>query len=139
MHILGSSYGISFQMYPKTTFLVSQMYTNIHSHQHNITQLTWNHLAHTCNIQTFSFGLVEACFVYHPIGDFIRKQFSRISHYILLFILPQWSSKIVGIIWELFSISTVQLHKNSIFVIGLYKYSTEIQLVYYCSTFVRFL
>ena len=53
MHLIGSSHGIYFKVYPQTTFLVTQMYTNIHSHQHKITQLTCIHLVHTYNIWTF--------------------------------------------------------------------------------------
>ena len=53
MNILGSSNGIYLQVYPQTTFMVTQIYTNIHSHQRNITQLTWNHMVHTFNIQAF--------------------------------------------------------------------------------------
>ena len=37
----------------KTNSLVPHIYTNIHSHQYNITQLTWIHLVHTCNLWIF--------------------------------------------------------------------------------------
>ena len=53
MHILGILHGISLQVYPQTTFLVHQMYINIHSYQHKITQLTWIYLVHTFIIYTF--------------------------------------------------------------------------------------
>ena len=53
MHILGILHGIYFQVYPQTTFLITHMYTNINFHQHNITQLTWNNIVYTCNIQKF--------------------------------------------------------------------------------------
>ena len=53
MHILGSLHGIYFQVYPKTTLLVPQMYTNTKSHKHKTTQLTWIRLVHNCNIWTF--------------------------------------------------------------------------------------
>ena len=53
MHILGSSHEISLQVYQKITFLVTNMYTNIHSYQHKITQPTRIHLVHNCNIWTF--------------------------------------------------------------------------------------
>ena len=52
-HILGSLHGIFFQMYPQTTFLVPQMYTNIQSQQLKIIQLAWNHLVHTFIIHKF--------------------------------------------------------------------------------------
>ena len=50
MNILGSSHEIYLQVYPQTTFLVTGRYDNIHSNHNNITQLTWNHMLHTCNI-----------------------------------------------------------------------------------------
>ena len=53
MHILVISHGIYLQVYPQTNLLVHHMYTNIHSHQHNITQLILIHLVHTCNIWKF--------------------------------------------------------------------------------------
>ena len=37
----------------KNTSLVHNMYTNIHSHQHKITQLSWINPVHTCNIYIF--------------------------------------------------------------------------------------
>ena len=51
MHILGSSHIISLQVYPQTILIVTHMYTNIHSHQNKTTQITWNHLLNTYNIQ----------------------------------------------------------------------------------------
>ena len=53
MHIPGSSHGISLHVYLEITFLVPQMYTNIQSHQHKITQITWNHMVDNFNKQTF--------------------------------------------------------------------------------------
>ena len=37
--IQGISHVIYFEVYPQTTFLVPQMYNNIHSHQHKIIQI----------------------------------------------------------------------------------------------------
>ena len=53
VHILVSSHWIPFQVYPQTNLLVPHMYTNIHSNQHKIAQLTWNYMVHTFNIHTF--------------------------------------------------------------------------------------
>ena len=53
MYILGSSHGLSLQMYPQTTLLVTKMYTKIHIHKYKITQLIWIHLVHTGSIWTF--------------------------------------------------------------------------------------
>ena len=50
VHIIGISHGIFFLVYPQTTLLVPQMYTNINSHRHKIIKLTWDHLLQTCNI-----------------------------------------------------------------------------------------
>ena len=53
MNILGTSYRISFQVYPQKTLLVFQSYINIQSHEHNITLITCIHLVHTRNMYTF--------------------------------------------------------------------------------------
>ena len=53
MHILGSSRGIYIQVFPQTNLIAPHMYTNIKINQHKITQLTWIHLVHTCNIWKF--------------------------------------------------------------------------------------
>ena len=58
VHILGIFYGTSFHMYPKNTFLVPHMYTNIQSHQHKIIQLEWIHIVHTFSVRKLEIMIV---------------------------------------------------------------------------------
>ena len=105
----------------KKTFLVTQMYTKIHSHKHKITQLTWICLVHTCNIWTFDIVTVWSLLRLSANWWVHEKHISIISNSLYWLLLSQWHSKIVGILWELLSISTAQLLKNSMFYIGFVK------------------
>ena len=52
-HKLEISHGIYFQCIYKLIYFLPQMYTNIHSHQHKIAQIAWNHQVYNFNIHTF--------------------------------------------------------------------------------------
>ena len=118
INILGISHVTSFQESSQYTLLVTHMYTKIYRHQHKTIQLSWIHLVHACSIWKFGIVIFEACNIYQTIGELIRKYFSISSHAIYWFIQPWWSYKIIAILWELVSISAVQLHKNSLFILA---------------------
>ena len=80
MNILVNPHGISSQVYPQTNFLISHMYTKIHSNQPKIILLTLIHFVHTFNKYTFGLLLCEACYNNISVGKFIRKQFTGIIH-----------------------------------------------------------
>ena len=77
-----------------------------------VKQLTWNHLVNTYNIQTFDIWTGWRLINISANGLVHQKIVSIIINSIHLLLKPQWSYKLVKIIWEVFSISTVQLHKT---------------------------
>ena len=79
MHILVNSHVTPFQVCPQTTFLVTWMYTKIHSHKHIIIQLSWIHLVHTCSIWTFSVMIVSI--LPHILASFWANQKIVFHHY----------------------------------------------------------
>ena len=137
MHILGNSHGISFQVYPQTTFLIPHMYTNIHSHKHKITQLTWNHLVHSYNI--YKFNIWNGWSLIHISANWWVHQQITFRHYSFYTLISLVSMALQNSFHTLGSILPIYCPtpQNSMFVIGLYKCSNEIQLVYYCFMLVR--
>ena len=132
MHILGRSHEISFQLYPQSNFLAPHMYTNIHSHQHKITQITYIHLVHTCNVRKFvivtiwSLIHLSVNWWVHQQTAFRNYSFHTLTSSFLMVFQNSWH--ILVSILHIYC----QKPQNSMFYIGLQKWSKEIQMVYYC-------